>query len=65
MESDFNSALDATFKNVKILKETERLLLVKLEKQTVNEILSNEDCIELLRESSDTSEEIAAHLRKV
>ena len=50
---------------MKILKETERLLLVKLEKQTVNEILSNEDCIELLRDSSDTSEEIAAHLRKI
>lgn len=65
LEDDFNNSMDQTFSSVKTLKEIENKMLAKLEKETLEEILSDEECIEICRTSARCSENIALHLRKI
>lgn len=65
LEDEFNKAMDITFSSVKSLKSIENKLLEKLENETVQEILQDDTCIELLKESGNMSEGISTNLRKI
>ena len=65
LEEEFNKAMDVTFSSVKSLKTIENKLLENLHTKTTEEILSDEACIELLKESGNMSEGISTNLRKI